>query len=101
MADERIWYVLMHTPGPAVADGQSVFDHPGLADHVAFLRRRMAAGELVASGPLADGGGDGITVLDLPSKAEAVRLATTDDLAVVNGVLQVEVRPWRVIMTRD
>ena len=94
------WYVLQHRPGPAVPVGESVFDHAGFAEHVAFLGRRSAAGELIAAGPVGDAG-DGMTVLDVASLDEAVRLATTDDQAVVSGVLVVEVRPWRVLMSRQ
>jgi uncharacterized protein YciI len=100
MSDPAEWYVLRHTPGPAVAAGQPVFEHPGIGEHYAFLQRRAAAGELVAAGPFADATGQGMTVLDVASLEEATRLATTDDQAVVSGVLSVEVRPWRVMISR-
>jgi uncharacterized protein YciI len=100
MADERTWYVLRHVPGPAVPDGGSVFAQPGFAEHVAFLRRRLAAGELVAAGPLPHDPGQGMTVLDVASLDEAERLATQDDGAVVAGVLSVTVHSWHVVMTR-
>jgi uncharacterized protein YciI len=96
----RIWFVLLHTRGPAVADGQSVFEHPGIGEHYAFLQRRVMAGELVAAGPLPDEPGSGMTVLALPDLDTATRLATEDDQAVVNGVLRVQVRPWQVVMAR-
>lgn len=102
MSDDgtQTWYVLHHTRGPAVPDGEDVFDQPGIAEHYAFLKRRMAAGELVAAGPLLDVRGSGLTVLDVGSPDEAMRLATVDDQAVATGVLDVEVRPWQVVMTR-
>jgi uncharacterized protein YciI len=99
-AAPRTWYVLRHTRGPAVAEGQSVFDHPGIAEHYAFLQRRVTAGELVAAGPLPDRPGDGMTVLAVPDLDTATRLATEDDRAVVNGVLRVRVHPWLVVMAR-
>jgi uncharacterized protein YciI len=103
MSDDstRAWYVLQHTPGPAVPDGEDVFDQPGIAEHYAFLQRRMAAGELVAAGPLLDERGCGMTILDVASQDEAHRLATVDDQAVAAGVLDVRVRPWHVVMARD
>jgi uncharacterized protein YciI len=96
----RTWYVLQHTRGPAVPAGADVADHPGIAEHHAFLQRRMAAGELVAAGPWLDERGSGMTILDVASAAEANRLATVDDRAVAGGVLDVDVRPWHVVMTR-
>jgi uncharacterized protein YciI len=102
MSDDttQTWYVLHHTSGPSVPDGENVFDQPGIAEHYAFLQRRMAAGELVAAGPLLDVRGSGLTILDVASPEEAQRLATVDDQAVATGVLDVEVRPWHVVMTR-
>ena len=101
MSTTTSWYVLQHSPGPAVPDGESVFDQPGIAGHYAFLTRRREAGELVAAGPLPDEDGRGMTVLDVASLDEAVRLATQDDQAVVDGVLTVTVREWHVVMARD
>jgi uncharacterized protein YciI len=100
MTAPRMLYVLHHRPGPAVPAGASVFDHPGFGDHVAFLQRRAAAGELFAAGPLPESEGDGMTVLEVDSAERATELATTDDLAVVNGVLTVQVEPWHVVMSR-
>ncbi len=94
----RTLYVLRHRPGPAVADRQSVFDHPGIADHLAFLRRRMADGSLVAAGPLGEGSGEGMTVLAASSLEAARRLAETDDQSVLAGVLTVDVHDWQVAM---
>ncbi len=94
-------FVLLHSPGPAVPEGTSVFDHPGMAEHYAFLQRRAAAGQLVAAGPLTATNGNGMTVLDVADLKEAKRLATEDDLAVARGVLLVRVQPWLVVMARD
>jgi uncharacterized protein YciI len=101
MDEARTWFVLQHRRGPAVPDGQSVFDHPGIGDHFAFLERRAAAGQLVAAGPMPDAPDTGMTVLDVGSLAEAERLAREDDQAVATGVLDVTVRPWRIVMTRQ
>jgi uncharacterized protein YciI len=100
MTEPREWYVLLHTPGPAIDPEQNVFEHPGIGEHFAFLKRRAAAGELVAAGPFGDVRGNGMTVLEVGSLDEATRLATEDDQAVVSGVLSVAVRPWRVLMAR-
>ena len=101
MADAaRTWFVLLHARGPAVEEGQSVFEHPGIAEHYAFLQRRASAGELLAAGPLPDEPGAGMTLLSVADLDTATRLATEDDQAVVSGVLQVQIRPWQVVMAR-
>jgi uncharacterized protein YciI len=101
MTEPSTMFVLLHSPGPAVPEGTSVFDHPGMAEHYAFLQRRAAAGQLVAAGPLTATNGNGMTVLDVADLKEAKRLATEDDLAVARGVLLVRVQPWLVVMARD
>lgn len=98
MTESRQWYVLLHRPGPAVKVGQSVFDHPTIGEHYAFLQRRYSDGSLVAAGPLLDVDGDGLTVIEAASLQEARRLAEQDDQSVREGVLTVTVRPWRVMM---
>lgn len=96
MTEPRTWYVLLHRAGPAVQPGQSVFDHPGIAEHYAFLQQ-IAAGELIAAGPLADVDGDGMTVIEAGSLPAATELAESD-ASVRAGVLTVSVRPWRVML---
>ena len=72
-----------------------MFEHPGIAEHYAFLQRRVTpGGVLAAAGPLPDEPGNGMTVLAVPDLDTANRLATQDDQAVVNGILEVQVRPW-------
>jgi uncharacterized protein YciI len=93
------WYVLEHLPGPALDDGESVFERPEFAEHVAFLRRLDTAGLLVAAGPLPDLPGAGMAVVRSPGSPDAdevLRLATEDDRCVAAGVLAVRVRPWEV-----
>lgn len=98
MTESRTWYVLQHRRGPAVTDGESVFDHPGFTDHVEFLRRLAAAGRLVAAGPLSDVDGDGLTVIEADSLEQAAEVAAGDDPSVRNGVLLVTVRPWQLVL---
>jgi uncharacterized protein YndB with AHSA1/START domain/uncharacterized protein YciI len=95
------WFVLLNRPGPAVEQGSSIFQHPGFAEHVAFLERLHGRGLLVAAGPLPDEPGSGMTVVRVPEgdDADMHDLATRDDLSVVQGVLEVEVRPWDVRFT--
>jgi uncharacterized protein YndB with AHSA1/START domain/uncharacterized protein YciI len=95
------WVALLHRPGPSAREG-SLYDDPRFAEHVAFLNRMREAGYLVAAGPLADEERAGMTVLRLPGADQlghATILATSDDAAVVQGVLSVTVRPWQVMMS--
>ena len=94
-------FVLLHVRGPAVPDRLAVGDRRASPSTTRFLQRRHAAGELVAAGPFEDTEGSGMTILDVESLEEAVRLATQDDRSVVDGVLAVTVRPWRVVLSRD
>lgn len=100
MSGPHDWYILHHRPGPSVAAGESVFDQPGIKEHYQFLRRRATAGQLIAAGPMDDGSGEGMTILEVASLAQARQLANEDDPAVVTGLLTVAVRPWRVLMSR-
>ncbi|HEY0168655.1 MAG TPA: SRPBCC domain-containing protein [Jatrophihabitans sp.] len=95
------WYVLLHQPGPAVAPGQSLSEHPDLIEHLAFLQRLDEQGLLVAAGPLADKIGSGMTVIRAAPDLDIQRLATEDDLSVARGVLSVQVAPWLVQVTGD
>lgn len=97
MTEPRTWYALLHRPGPAVQPGHSVFEHPGIAEHYAFLQRVAAAGDLIAAGPLTDVDGDGMTVIRAESLPAATELAQSD-ASVRAGVLTVRVRPWRVVL---
>jgi uncharacterized protein YndB with AHSA1/START domain/uncharacterized protein YciI len=96
--DGPVWLVLSHTAAPGVADP---FAHPDFAGHPAFLASLAEHGVLVAAGPFA-GTGEGMTVLRLPDPSGVARIvaaAAEEDLSVVNGVLEVRVRPWVVVMS--
>ena len=99
--EPRDWYVLLHQPGPALPEGQSVVDHPAFAEHLAFLRRLARHGLLVAAGPLPDQLGSGMTVVKASPELDVQRLAAEDDLSVVRGLLTVQVSPWLVQLTGD
>jgi uncharacterized protein YciI len=93
------WYVLLHQPGPALAEGGSVFEHPDFAEHVAFLQRLAQDGLLVAAGPLPAQPGTGMTVVKAPPELDVQRLAAEDDLSVARGLLTVQVSLWQVQLT--
>ena len=89
------WYALFHSPGPALPPGVSVFSHPAIGDHFAFLQSLKDRGLLVAAGPL-DASGNGMTIVRVDDDLDVTALATTEDRAVAAGYLTVDVRPWDV-----
>jgi uncharacterized protein YndB with AHSA1/START domain/uncharacterized protein YciI len=98
--ENPIWLALMHTGGPVLPAGESVFNQPDFSEHVAFLQRMRTLGILVAAGSL-DRRVTGMAVLrvsDPADAAECVRLAQDDDLSVVRGLLQVRIQPWHVAL---
>jgi uncharacterized protein YciI len=93
------WYALVHTPGPLLGEGESLFAHPMFAEHMAFLGRLQERGLLVAAGPVVPERGEGMTIVKIDpahSGVDIEQLATEDDRSVATGLLTVEVRPWYV-----
>lgn len=101
LADQPDFVVLQHRRGPAADPDQPLFAQPGFAEHLAFLSRLEAQGQVLAAGPFPESDGEGMTVLRLPDGTgitAATRLATEDDASVASGFLTVEVRPWQVVV---
>ncbi len=96
-----LWFVLEHSAGPA-APPEGVFASPDFAKHAQFLGQLHADGFLVAAGPLPDTPGAGMTIVRASSQAGArqvIRAAQLEDGSVTSGLLDVRVRPWRVMLT--
>ncbi|HSS67164.1 MAG TPA: SRPBCC domain-containing protein [Nocardioidaceae bacterium] len=102
-APQAQWYALVHTPGPALDEGESIFANPNFAEHVAFLQRLGERGLLVAAGPVVPERGEGMAIVRVPAElageVDIVELATKDDKCVAGGYLDAEVRPWDVRFT--
>jgi uncharacterized protein YciI len=98
---EATWFALHHRAGPALPDGESVFEQPAFAEHVAFLQRLNSRGLLIAAGPLPEPAGAGMTIVRVPSgdEVDVHDLATRDDGSVAQGLLTVTVTPWAVKFT--
>jgi 23S rRNA (cytidine1920-2'-O)/16S rRNA (cytidine1409-2'-O)-methyltransferase len=73
------WFALLHTPGPAVPAGESVFDQPGITEHFAFLQRRVEAGELVAAGRVTVAGQPAAKAATQVSRDAPITIADTSD----------------------
>lgn len=98
-AQDPVWVALLHTPRPGVTG--SVFADPRFPLHVAFLRSLGERGWLIAAGPLGDAAGEGMTVVRVPASVglEGARDAALADESIVQGLFDVRVRPWNVVMS--
>ena len=95
--DERLWHLLVHTPGPRADPVVPFFQAEWFAGHRAFHQALQDAGYFVAAGPLPDRDGAGQTLVRGVSTAEITRLARETDPAVVGGYLNVDIVPWLVV----
>jgi uncharacterized protein YciI len=96
------WFALLHRPGPAPAEGESIFAHEAFAEHLAFVNRPAYRGLLVAAGPLPAERGAGRTIVQVrPEHGDVTALTTADDRCVAGGYLEVTVRPWQVMFTGE
>ncbi len=98
---DDVWLVLQHQAGPAAPPG-GVMTSPDFALHGRFLGELGRRGVLVAAGPLVDRPGSGMAIVHAPDAATAVEvLAMAQDVdgSVVNELLVMLARPWKVIMT--
>ncbi len=99
--DSATWVVLTHTPGPTVSG--PIFGDPRFAHHRAFLRAMHERGWLVAAGPFSDRPAEGMTLLRIP-EPDALELAADHaeaDRSVVEGLFNLEVRPWTVMLESE
>jgi uncharacterized protein YciI/uncharacterized protein YndB with AHSA1/START domain len=95
-----LWFVLAHTPGPETPP-EGVFASPLFSRHIEFLGDLSASGVLVGAGPLPDRAGAGMTVVHADSllKArEVISGAQHEDGSVTSGLLEVQIRPWQVVV---
>lgn len=94
-----IRYVVFHRPGPAWLPGKSLFEQPGVTDHVAHYRQLLAAGKLALGGPHVDEQGGGMMIPAAGVGEDELRHFAAADPAVRSGLLQFELRPWWVGMS--
>ncbi len=92
-------YALIHRPGPAWQEGIGYREQPGIEQHIGYMRRLFDEGRAVLGGPFLDDAG-GLVLLESGATEEAMRLAH-DDPSVREGLLSVEVHPWRVVFERE
>ncbi|WP_458237628.1 YciI family protein [Pseudomonas sp. P5_A2_2] len=97
---QDIRYVVFHKPGPAWLPGKSMFEQPGVRDHVAHYRKWLDAGKLELGGPHLDTTGGGMMVPIAGVSEDEVTRFASEDPAVKSGTLLAEVRPWLIGMSK-
>ncbi|WP_201494826.1 YciI family protein [Rubrivivax sp. A210] len=98
MKDVR--FVVLHTPGPKWLAGKTLFEQPGVREHVEHYRKFLEAGKLALGGPHLDGMGGGMMIPTAGVSEEEVTKYAAEDPAVKSGVLLAEVRPWLIGMSQ-
>jgi len=94
-----IRYVVFHRPGPKWLPGKTLFDQPGVMEHIGHYRQLLEAGKLALGGPHMDGGGGGMMIPAAGIGEDEIRTFAGEDPAVKSGVLTFEVRPWLIGMS--
>lgn len=87
-----IYYVLMHSPGPAWQKGVQGTRQPGIEVHIEYMSGLLEKEQLLLGGPFLDDSG-GIMILTVNS-LEAAEAIAREDPAVQRGLLNVVVKPW-------
>ncbi len=94
-----IRFVVFHFSGPNWQAGKTLFDQPGVMDHVAHYRKLLDAGKLALGGPHLDTQGGGMMIAQPGVGEEELLAFAAEDPAVKSGVLGFEVRPWLIGMS--
>jgi uncharacterized protein YciI len=98
MKDVR--FVVLHTPGPNWIPGKTLFDQPGVREHVEHYKKFLEAGKLALGGPHLDGKAGGMMVPAPGVSEDEIAKYAALDPAVKSGVLLFEVRPWLIGMSQ-
>ncbi|WP_394170713.1 YciI family protein [Saccharospirillum alexandrii] len=97
MKDVR--FVVFHTPGPQWLEGQTLFDQPGVMEHVSHYSKLLEAGKLALGGPHLDADGGGMMIPAAGVTEAEIAAFAAEDPAVKSGVLSFDVRPWLIGMS--
>lgn len=97
MKDVR--FVVFHTPGPQWLEGKTLFDQPGVLEHVSHYSELLEAGKLALGGPHLDAYGGGMMIPAAGVTEAEIAVFAAEDPAVKSGVLRFDVRPWLIGMS--
>ncbi len=99
-AVKDIRFVVLHTPGPKWLPGKTLFEQPGVSEHVEHYRKFLEAGKLALGGPHIDGKAGGMMIPAAGVSEEEITKYAAEDPAVKSGLLLAEVRPWLIGMSQ-
>jgi len=97
MKDVR--FVVFHVAGPSWQVGRTLFEQPGVMEHVGHYRSLLEAGKLAMGGPHLDERGGGMMIATAGVSQAELEAFAAEDPAVKSGLLRFEVRPWLVGMS--
>jgi uncharacterized protein YciI len=95
-----IRFVVLHTPGPNWLPGKTLFEQPGIREHVEHYRKLLETGKLALGGPHMDSKAGGMMIPAAGVGEDEVVEYAAEDPAVRRGVLLAEVRPWLIGMSQ-
>jgi uncharacterized protein YciI len=91
-------FVLIHRPGPAWLASTPYHEQPGVERHVEYMAGLFESRRMPLGGPFLDDAG-GMVLLEATDLKSAQGIADADP-TVRDGLLTVEVHPWRVVFRR-
>ncbi|MDP6042019.1 MAG: hypothetical protein QGG64_25950 [Candidatus Latescibacteria bacterium] len=95
----KVYNVVFHRPGPNWKAGEDFRQQPGVMAHVEHYAGFLGCGKLLLGGPFADPDTGGMMVADESVSREELDTFAASDPAVVDGLLEYEVRSWYVAMS--
>jgi uncharacterized protein YciI len=94
-----IRFVVFHKTGPRWLAGKTLFEQPGVMDHIAHYKKLLEAGKLALGGPHVDDAGGGMMIPAAGVTESEIAAFAAEDPAVMSGLLTFEVRPWLIGMS--
>jgi uncharacterized protein YciI len=93
-----VYSVLIHSPGTKWVDSLSFREQPGIEMHVNYMATLLESKKLVMGGPFLDNSG-GMVIYN--GSTEEAEKDANNDPAVKEGLLNVKVKSWMVVMSRE